>query len=160
MKINAVVFDLDGTLASNAHCRDLTIQEWDWGTFARGAAQAPYYEITGRIWASTDDLERIVLTARPEALRDQTYKWLVNNLGFNPNGDRLIMMPNADVARVDRSCSTINELQKAYAAWKITQLDYLSKEHYINMVFEDNEEAIKLINQELKDTPTCLIKMP
>lgn len=79
-----IVFDIDGTLADGEHRMHLIRADGkkDWNTFfAKAVEDPPHYEIQwlNHIMADRDDVELVVLTARPEKRRDITERWLAEH---------------------------------------------------------------------------------
>lgn len=79
-----IVFDIDGTLADGEHRMHLIRGEGkkDWNTFfAKAMEDPPHHEIQwlNHIMAERDDVELVVLTARPEKRRDVTEQWLAEH---------------------------------------------------------------------------------
>lgn len=75
-----IIFDIDGTLADAEHRVHLIDgHEKDWQQFFDKAADdPPHHEIQwlNHIMAEREDVELIVLTARPEKQREMTERWL------------------------------------------------------------------------------------
>lgn len=81
MEKKTIIFDIDGTLADGEHRMHLIRAEGkkDWQTFFNLALDdPPHQEIQwlNHIMAERDDVELLVLTARPEKRRAITEKWL------------------------------------------------------------------------------------
>lgn len=79
-----IVFDIDGTLADGEHRMHLIRGEGkrDWKTFfAKSVEDPPHHEIQwlNHIMADRDDVELVVLTARPEKRRTVTEQWLIEH---------------------------------------------------------------------------------
>lgn len=79
-----IIFDIDGTLANSDHREymihhavDRSAVDWD-EYFEASRQDPPHYEIQwlNHIMAERDDVELIVLTARPDYSRDMTEEWL------------------------------------------------------------------------------------
>lgn len=79
-----IIFDIDGTLADSGH-REHLIQDRtkaDWYTFFEESRNdPPHYEIQwlNHIMAERDDVDLIVLTARPDYSRIMTVEWLAKH---------------------------------------------------------------------------------
>lgn len=92
----AVVFDLDGTLASvewRQHHLEAKPKDWD-AFFAGIPRDAPNPEVR-ELWDSVaDDVDRLIVTGRPERTRADTEAWLAGHafapvpLFMRPEGDR------------------------------------------------------------------------
>lgn len=78
-----IIFDIDGTLADSDHRLHLINgHKKEWQLFFDGAADdPPHYEIQwlNHIMAERDEVELIVLTARPEKQRAMTERWLAEH---------------------------------------------------------------------------------
>lgn len=79
-----IVFDIDGTLADGEHRMYLIRGDGkkDWQAFFNKALDdPPHHEIQwlNHIMAQLDDVEIVVLTARPEKRRDVTEQWLLEH---------------------------------------------------------------------------------
>lgn len=79
-----IVFDIDGTLADGEHRMHLIRGNGkkDWTTFFDKAMEdPPHHEIQwlNHIMADRDDVELVVLTARPEKRRTITEQWLIEH---------------------------------------------------------------------------------
>lgn len=84
MDKKVIVFDIDGTLADGEHRMHLIRGEGkkDWKTFFDMALDdPPHHEIQwlNHIMADRDDVDLIVLTARPEKRRSITEQWLMEH---------------------------------------------------------------------------------
>lgn len=158
MRKLAVVFDLDGTLASKKHAANTTPTTWNEREWICGAKRTEPLPYLLSVWnlAGEKGVERIVLTARPEGLRDMTYDWLRNNVGFGKETDMLLMSPNVAYKeeRKLRSQQSIHDMQAKY---KVSKLKYLQKSYRIAMYYDDNETIIEAVAQ-IGDIPTCLVK--
>lgn len=91
----AIVFDLDGTIASVAwRLRHVESKPKDWDAFFAGIPRdAPNPEVR-RMWdAVADGVDRLVVTGRPERTRPETEAWLGRH-GFG--GAVLFMRPEGD----------------------------------------------------------------
>lgn len=98
MDKKVIVFDIDGTLADGEHRMHLIRGEGkkDWNTFFDKAMEdPPHHEIQwlNHIMAERDDVEIVVLTARPEKRRDITEQWLAEH---NIEHTELILKPNRE----------------------------------------------------------------
>lgn len=91
----AIVFDLDGTLASVAWRRHhVAGKPKDWDAFFAGIPHdAPNPEIRAMWDGVADDVARIIMTGRPERTRADTEAWLARH-GFA--GAPLFMRPEGD----------------------------------------------------------------
>ena len=73
MKKDAVVYDIDGTLADKTFYEHL-LQDWDWEEFAKGIITAKIHQDVAKGMRALDNhgISIILLTARPEFYRDDT----------------------------------------------------------------------------------------
>jgi len=157
MKKLAVVFDLDGTLANNLYDPG-SVAEWKWDGFANACNVAKSVPITKHIWKSFKGSQRIILTARPERMRNNTHDWLVRNIDYTQEDDMLLMMPE-QLKNVQEGFTTVDDIYKYQAEYKLNKLQYLEKEYNIAMFFEDNEIITEYVRQK-GGIPTCLVKAP
>lgn len=91
----AIAFDLDGTLASVAwrqHLVEAKPKDWD-GFFAGIPRDAPNPAVREMWDAVADDVDRLIVTGRPEHTRAATEEWLARH-GFT--GAPLFMRPEGD----------------------------------------------------------------
>jgi len=147
MKPEALIFDLDGTLVSNKFWVDVGQDNWNWKTFAKEAAVREPNKFMKELWQRHEDMERIILTARPQFLRQITYIWLKQKLDFKPDTDMLLMMPNEHVKQ--QEVLKDEDVAPFQAGWKISELERLQKSFKIVGVFEDNP-AITTLYKEKK----------
>ncbi len=87
----AVIIDIDGTLSNSEHREDL---KGKWDEYFNAAYKDTLYEDSKQIAEMLDNsCEIILLTGRPERIREDTLKWLADNeIAY----DTLIMRPEGD----------------------------------------------------------------
>jgi hypothetical protein len=102
MNRSVALFDLDGTLANNAHRQPLVAtgrKDWD-AFFEAQVDDTPNAPVVAlyKVLSASDQLEIIIVTARPERYRDLTENWLkLHEIPFS----RIVMRTNGDRRRDD-----------------------------------------------------------
>jgi len=142
-KPEAVVFDVDSTLADTTHRKGLILQgsqreDTDWEAYAKACTNdtptaavpllnllAPFYKI-------------ILLTSRPEGARAETNEWLNRHLIY----DRLVMDNGSCLGTV---------------GYKLAGLRALQREYNIKLLLEDSWNIRTAVEKEL-GIPTLVVR--
>lgn len=139
----AVIFDIDGTISDSERCawHKALIDKGDWSWFPGIAETAPAITETMRTLRAIDPLHTkvILLTARQEAFRELTIKWLVSK---GVPADTLLLMrpPEMD----------------GWPDWqlKLTKFQMLKQDWNIVAAYDDKPEICKL--WEILGVPTVI----
>ena len=111
MKTELVVFDIDGTLANNAHrvhyLEGVGKKDWD-SFFALQGADSPYENVVDllNMYLARLEVHVAILTGRGEEWRGVTEEWL---LGNDIDYHSLTMRPLGD--RTDDNILKLNQIQ-------------------------------------------------
>ena len=143
-KTKAVIFDIDGTISDSERCEwhKKLIEQGDWSWFKEIAENAPVIEEPMRALLSTihrGDVEVVLVTARQEAFRELTVKWLGSH-GV-PSDTTLVMRP----AKMN-----------GWPDWqfKLSTFKQFSKWHDFVAAYDDKPEICKL--WEILGIPTVI----
>lgn len=144
-KQDAVIFDLDGTIA----CTKLAYKTidspdtWCWDKFKELMSEAPVISGIFDLWHMyhSHNIKIIVLTARPEFLRQETEKYLKNNDLIEYT--ELVMMGDYyfEIQEKSRDNKTIHNIQ---AEFKQDALKDLKKRYNLVAAFDDADTNVKM----------------
>lgn len=137
-KQKAIIWDLDGTLSNSEACdqHQEEIARGEWGWFEEIARDAPAILPTMRIlWDQLDsyntlNIEPIIITARQEAFRDITRKWLLDH-GIDQDNSTLFLRPPE---------------MNGWADWsyKLAMYEEIKKDYEVIAAYDDKPEIINL----------------
>lgn len=128
---NAVIFDIDGTLANVDHRRHFVEgKKKDFDAFYEAMPNdAPYDDIIElAILLETKDRDVVICTGRPASYLETTVKWLKSN-------------------DVPYSCLMMRPFDRKYDPdWQVKQsmLDELKKVYNITMAIDDRDQVVKM----------------
>ena len=100
-----IVLDVDGTLADNTHRRHLLLgkQAIDWERFFAPDLVMKDTAVPGAVSgvARLQELKHdiLIITARHEALRDTTMRWLLENFELDLPDSHLLMRPQGNMLK-------------------------------------------------------------
>lgn len=133
--IEAVVFDIDGTLADLSHrLHWIQSEEKNWDKFYEDVDKDEIIKPIAQIFVAyasflVPSSKLICITGRPERTREATLKWFRENIGPEPDG--LYMRKNHDYRPdVEIKKEWIEKLQK--------------KGYKIQLAFEDRDRVVKM----------------
>lgn len=146
--MKAIIFDLDGTLAY-PHYREkewCNPNDWDWYLFVECMKDAdiiwPIRDLViSSLVCTTEYL--IIMTARPDFLRDMTKDWLHEN-GILYH--ELIMMDQASFEHMEKS-RTDGDICQSAADWKERETKKLMKRYDIELAIDDRIENIRVFEK-------------
>lgn len=129
MKVDSVVFDLDGVLANNSGRQEyLTGEVQDWKEFYLRVGEDEVYQpmlnLLDMMFFDMD-YEVVILTSRPTTNRSRTLAWLSEH---EINFDELIMRPKDNFD----------------PEWKVKEIKKLKNDRMIHYIFEDSPYEIAL----------------
>lgn len=131
----AIVFDIDGTLANLSHrLKWVSGEEKDWDGFYRGVEEdsviVPIAQLFAMYASFLDpDSKLLCITGRPEKTREATLKWFREKIG--PEPDAIYM-------RKDHDFRPDVEIKREW-------VEKLRKEgHNIILAFEDRDRVVKM----------------
>ena len=141
-KIDAVIFDMDGTLSDRRHRLHFLEEKKDWNAFFNAMEGDPpiVSTVDQLLNQHMQKLKIVILTGRPEEYRKQTEAWLLNQ-GISSDMYELIM-------RESKNHETDLSLKKRIYLTKLKHLNILK-------VYDDRKELIEMWQEHGLEVENC-----
>lgn len=144
MKIDAVIFDLDGTIACTKDAYEGIDHPdlWSWDIFEKKMINAPVIDGIQKLWEmyQNHSIEIIVLTARPYFLRNMTNKYLSDN---NFTNYKLIMM-GAEWFKKQEKQRSKHDVSVIQSKFKEESVSLINDKYNILAAFDDSKQNVDM----------------